>query len=85
MKKFKVVYDKEGCIGAGPCAAIHPDIWSFDYDDNKANLTNAKQREDGKWELEISQEEYEKHFDSAQSCPVNVIHLTDLETGEELI
>ena len=38
-----------------------------------------------KLRLEIVQEELERFTLSAESCPVNVIHIEDVETGKRLI
>ncbi len=84
-KRYKLVYEREGCIGAAACVAAYPDRWSL-ADDGKADLKDGKVLEDNAvQELEFTEEEFQKMMDSAQSCPVNVIHIIDLETNERVI
>ena len=84
-KRYKIVYDREGCIGAAACVAAYPDRWSL-ADDGKADVKDGTQIDDNTvQELEFTEEEFQKMMDSAQSCPVNVIHIVDLESGERLI
>ncbi len=84
-KRYKIVYDREGCIGAAACVAAYPERWSL-ADDGKADVKDGTQNDDNTvQELEFTEEEFQKMMDSAQACPVNVIHIIDLETGERVI
>lgn len=86
-KRYKIVYDREGCIGAAACVAAYPERWSL-VDDGKADIIGdgaTKNDDNTQQELEFSEEEFQKMMDAAQSCPVNVIHVVDLESGERLI
>ena len=56
----------------------------MDKGDNKANLINSKE-EDGKFIRIIEENELDDVLDAARSCPVNVIHVYNLETNEELV
>ncbi|MFQ5620823.1 MAG: ferredoxin [Candidatus Nanoarchaeia archaeon] len=73
MAKYKIIYDRNGCIGAASCAAASKN-WVM-AEDGKADLVSA----------EISEEELQENIDAAQSCPVQVIHIENTETGERLI
>ena len=84
-KKYKIVYDRENCIGAAACAAVAPDYWEI-VDDGKADLKKAESKEENRvQERIIDESELEVNMEGARSCPVNVIHIIDLETGERLI
>ncbi len=84
-KRYKIVYDREGCIGAAACVAAYPERWSL-ADDGKADVKDGTQNDDNtEQELEVSEEEFQKMMDAAQACPVNVIHIIDLETGQRII
>ena len=83
-KRYKIVYDRDNCIGAGACVIAYEERWVMDAADDKANLIGGKQ-EDGSWILEFTEEELAKFMDSAQVCPVNVIHIFEVETGKKLI
>ena len=84
MTTYRIVYEREGCIGAASCSAVHPEEWKLD-DENKAVLKNSKEIKPSIFELEIEEEKLEQHLASARACPVNVIHIYNKETGEKLI
>lgn len=84
MVKYKVVYDRSGCISAVSCATLGPSFFEMDKEDNKANLINSKE-EEGKFVRTIEENELDEVLDAARSCPVNVIHVYNLETNEKLI
>jgi len=54
-------------------------------DDGKSDIVNCKKREDGWEELNIEEKDFEINKEAAESCPVNVIHITNKETGEKII
>jgi len=86
-KRYKITYDREGCIGAAACVAAYPERWQI-ADDGKADIQGTgmtKNDDNTVQELEFTEEEFQKMMDSAQACPVNVIHIIELETGERLI
>lgn len=74
-KKYKVVYERSKCIGAGQCVAVYGRRWSM-ADDGKADLKGGK-KVNSKFELEIPESELAKMKKSAAACPVNVIHIFD--------
>ena len=79
--RYKFFHDREGCIGCGACAAIDPDNWEMN-EDGKADLKDSK--EIGKsQEKKINDEKLDKNMETAQCCPVNVIHIR--KDDEELI
>ncbi len=73
MGKYKIVYDREGCIGAGVCVSLCPDNWSMS-DDGKATVHK----------MEIEESELKANKDAAEGCPVNVIHIED-ENGNRIV
>lgn len=89
MRKIKILYNRAECIGAGTCAGVAPDRWIMNYDEEpaKADLVDSKQTSPGKFELvlEVDEEQLEILIDSANVCPVKVIQIIDLETGEQII
>lgn len=85
MAKYKVTFDREACIGAFSCIGMHPDRWIMS-DDSKVDLEGAPEgKKVAVQTLEIDEDEFEEMMDSAESCPVKVIHIKNMETGEELI
>tara|TARA_Y100000310_G_scaffold313694_1_gene362341 strand:+ start:340 stop:603 length:264 start_codon:yes stop_codon:yes gene_type:complete len=73
MSKTIVEYNREKCIGASSCVAVHPDRWSLD-DEAKAVLKDATIDGDTHT-LEIEDSELEQQKMAAESCPVRVILL----------
>jgi ferredoxin len=84
MKKYKLEHNRPDCIGCAACAAIAPEVWEMN-EDGKSDIISGKDRKDGWQEHEIEEKDLEINKEAAESCPVNVIHLTDKETGEKLI
>ena len=41
MAKYKVVYERNGCIGAAACAALLEERWKLSDMDGKANLVSG--------------------------------------------
>lgn len=82
MKKYKVVFEREGCIGAAACAAVDPGTFEIESD-GRSSLKGSKEVE-GTFEKEITEDEFEKVKEAAESCPVNVIHIFD-EDGKRII
>ena len=73
MVKYKIIFDRENCIGAYACVAIAPETWQ-ESDDGKANLVSD----------EFDESELPKQIEAAKACPVNVIKIVNAETGEEV-
>ncbi|MBR9693422.1 ferredoxin [Candidatus Woesearchaeota archaeon] len=77
-KKYKVVFDREVCIGALACNAVAPEVWKT-ADDGKVDLIGGTKRDDGKWELVIDEEQLGKNKEAADSCPVYAIVIEEVE------
>ncbi|HIH37476.1 ferredoxin [Candidatus Woesearchaeota archaeon] len=78
MVKYKIIFNREECIGALACSAINPDIWLL-AEDGKVDLKGAKKREDGRWELTVEDDNLQFNKDAADACPVDVIKIEDIE------
>ena len=81
MAKFKVVLDRLSCIGAGACD--DDEKWKLN-DDGKVDLIGSSEKEGKQFELEIDEKDLDMFIASAQSCPVNAIHVYD-ENGDKLV
>ena len=75
MEKYKVEHDRDNCIGCGACCAICPSRWRM-VEDGKSQWQGAG---------EIGEDEYQLNKEAADSCPVNVIHIINEETKEQII
>lgn len=80
MGKYKIVFEREACIGNGVCAALASKTWETPYSEVHGGDGKAKLLKE-----EFNQEEFQENFAAAEQCPVNVIHIVDKETGKQLI
>jgi ferredoxin len=80
MAKYKVIFDRELCIGALSCFGVNPDRFKL-ADDTKVDLVGGTlNTETQKWELVFTDDEYEAFKNSADVCPVqNTIVVEKLE------
>lgn len=62
MPIFKIVHDRDNCIGCGNSASICPDNWEM------ADDLKSKPKKTILDEIGCNQ-------DTADACPVNVIHI----------
>ena len=76
--KYKLIYNRNECIGAGECEAIAPELWKVE-NDGKAVLSGAKEVSQGVYELEISGDEFERQKEAAESCPAGCIKVVKVE------
>lgn len=78
-KQYKVIYDREACIGAFACTASAPEFWKWN-DDGKADLAHATYNSGTKkWELVIDESQLEPMRAAADVCPVQVIQIEEIE------
>ena len=84
MAKYKVTYDREGCISAAACVSVNPKFWVLDAADGRANLLNAQKNEEtGLWEIDIDESDLAEMKAAAEVCPVLIIHIYS-ENGEKI-
>ncbi len=81
MAKYKIIFDRANCIGAGACAAMNPKNFKM-VGDGKADLVNGKDLGDGKFELIVEADP--EVIQAAKACPVEVIKVKDADTGEDI-
>ena len=72
---YIIEYIRPECIGAAACVALRPENWFLDTD-GKATLMRKEI---------YTEEEFKAEFESAEACPVNVIHIIEVKTGKKLI
>ncbi len=85
-KKYKVVYERKDCIGAASCTAVSKMFVIKEDGDGKADLLASEPKQDNEiHEKIIDETEFEEIVDAARVCPVNIIHIYDMETGEKII
>lgn len=85
MVKYKIVFERDVCIGAASCVAVAPTVWELD-NENKAVLKDGNKTGDPNiFEKEIDEKDLQLNLDAARACPVNAIHIVEKETGKKLI
>lgn len=84
-KKYKIIYRKTACIGAGACEYAAPQLWYYDKETSIATLRDpAASKTPEQEELIIDEKDLPAHLEAAQVCPVSIIEIYDLQTGEKL-
>ena len=76
MAKYRIGVDAAQCTGCGACNASCPD--SFEMKDDDSGMPKAVVKSSEVDGLGCA-------MDAAQVCPVNCIHITDLEQDKKLI
>ena len=85
LYKLRIIYNKNGCIGAGHC--VLSDIDNFKLDKEfKADLIDGKEEGPVKGVFYKEIETYEPHMiiNAAKTCTPQVIGVIDLETGKRI-
>ncbi len=79
MAKYKVIFDRELCIGALACLAVNDKFWK-ESDDGKVDLKGATlNKVTGKWELIIDEKDFNINVEAAEVCPVIAIRVEKIE------
>ena len=84
MKKLKIEYHKEKCIGAFQCTNIAPAF--FREEGTKARLIHGKQ--EGEYEtrvVECDESTAATLIEAAEKCPANVINIIDLNANKKIV
>ncbi len=83
-KRYKIIYERDVCIGAAACVMASQKFWQLD-DEGKAVLQGSKETSSQIFEREIGEDELAENLEAAKSCPVIAIHIIDKKTGEKII
>ena len=80
MAKYKIIYDREGCIGALACVGVAEKFWIASDVGMKADLKGATfNKKTKRWELIIDEKDFEVNKVAAEVCPVVVIKIEKIE------
>ena len=85
MKKLKIVYYKNKCIGQGNCEAIAPEY--FELLGKKATLKNSKNIDKDIYSISVNCDESieESLIEAGKACPVNAIRVVDAEKNKDIV
>lgn len=81
MAKFRVEIDHNACQGFGACVELCSKFELSD-EEGKSHVEGAKKGSNGE---AVELEELDYHKKAAEACPLNTIHIMNLETNEKLI
>lgn len=70
----KIIQEYNKCIGCGTCAALCPDFWELNEEDNKARPKKGKKNSKGNYEFELAGDAG-CNKDVVESCPVQIIKI----------
>ncbi len=72
---YKLIYDKNSCIGAGECEAIAKNFWKVNNEGFAELKGSTLNKKTGMYELEISDDDVETQKIVVGSCPISCIRL----------
>lgn len=85
-REVKLVYDRNGCIGAAACVSINPIDWVMDANDGKANLISSSK--EGERFVKVvkveNEQEMNRVVESAKVCPVTIIEVWDVKENKRI-
>ena len=79
VEKYKIVHDRDTCIGCAACASVCPSFWSM-ADDGKSDVKGSIKTGNGNEEaVNDLTTDFDSNKEAAESCPVNCIHLFEIK------
>ena len=81
-KKFKIIFDRDTCIGAFYCMSSDPKNWKMaPHDNRKVDLADAiEDKENKKFILPVTEEEFKR--EAEERCPVQAIQIVEISEEE---
>ncbi|MEA3378863.1 MAG: ferredoxin [Nanoarchaeota archaeon] len=77
MVKYKIEQEIDKCIGCMACQSVAEDVWE------QVEIEGAFKAKPKK--TEFDEADLEKIKESAEICPVDCIHIINVETGEKIL
>lgn len=72
--QFKIIHQRNKCIGCNACVESAPNRWRISKKDGKSILIDGKEKK-GFFIASINIDEYNENFEAAKNCPVHIIKL----------
>ena len=79
MPRFKILLDRETCIGSFACVATAPQFWEADKDGKVTLLHSAFNPATRKFELFVDAASEQAARESAEVCPVLAISIEPVD------
>lgn len=83
MANYRIIYDRDVCIGAAACEDIDPKRFKINSDDGKADLIKGKEDKSGLFILDV--DDLGTSVEAAKACPVRAIMIKDLKNNEDVV
>jgi len=86
-RKYKILYNRNKCVGADVCTPIAPHLVALNQADNKVDLIGGKETEPGIFEVIVEENVRDVRNEAkcmCDSCPAAAFRAIDLETGEKV-
>ncbi|MCA9459700.1 MAG: ferredoxin [Nanoarchaeota archaeon] len=81
-QKYKIIHDRDICIGCSACASVCPKYWEMNSD-GKSDVIGSEKTGNGEEEkLGPINVDYSCNKEAADSCPVNCIHIFKIKEDE---
>ncbi len=74
MARYKIDFERDKCIGTTACNDAYPQNWEIQPDGKSTYKIG-----------EFGDEALERNMAAAKACPVNAIHIINIDTSERLI
>ncbi len=87
QKKYKILYNRNKCVGADVCTPIAPHLVVLNPADNKVDLIGGKETEPGIFELVVEEDVRDVRNEAkcmCDSCPAAAFRAIDMETNEKV-
>ena len=86
-KKYRIIHDRDICIGCSACASVCPKYWIMEQD-GKSSIVGHTKTGRGEEEILGTTEQpltidFEGNFEAADVCPVNCIHIKEVKEDRE--
>lgn len=78
MKKYRIIQQRERCIGCNACFEAAPDRWRMSRADGKSTLVASIQKK-GYHMVVIDQSELADNQIAMKNCPVNIISIKEID------
>ncbi len=78
MDRYRVTYDRKGCIGAGECEALSPELWKLESNGKAKLIGAALDDKTQKFIIEMDETQAKKQQAVAGSCPTGCITVKKL-------
>ena len=74
MAKYKIIFNRDKCIGALNCVGAAPEFWKR-ADDGKVDLAGSGEVKKGMFELMIDEKDLKRNSLAMKVCPAKAIKI----------